>query len=436
MASLPALAFGLREGSLDARDFLTLLAERFEALEDQVKAFIPEPDRFERLGRDLAALDKEFPDPIRRPPLYAVPVGIKDIFRADGFPTRAGSRVPPELLAGPEATVVSRLRAAGALLLGKTVTTEFAYFAPGPTRNPAALDHTPGGSSSGSAAAVAAGLAPLAIGTQTIGSVNRPAAFCGVVGLKPSYGRIPMDGVIPLAPSLDHVGLFTGDLVGATFAATFLVDDWRMALANPIPGSKPTLGVPTEGAYLACASEAARAHLESVVARLEAQGFTVRRLAAFDDFAAIRQRHDTLVAAEAARVHARWYANHRRRYHIKTAELIERGQAVTDRALPKLRASRLALRSRLEAAMDAHGVDLWLTPAATGPAPEGLESTGDPVMNLPFTHAGMPTLSLPAGSDDEDLPLGIQLAGRFGDDERLLARSASLETALREVPAA
>ncbi len=141
-----------------------------------------------------------------RPPLFGIPIGIKDIFHVNGFSTHAGSRLPPKQLMGEEAKCVSDLKKAGALILGKTVTTEFAYFEPGPTMNPHNPNHTPGGSSSGSAAAVAAGLCPLALGSQTIGSIIRPASFCGVVGYKPSYDRISRDGVIPVSPSLDHIG--------------------------------------------------------------------------------------------------------------------------------------------------------------------------------------------------------------------------------------
>jgi len=231
-----------------------------------VRAFLPEEGRFERLRREEEALQVRWPnrtdpsdpsdpsDSKHRPPLFGVPVGVKDIFHVEGFPTGGGSRLPPEALRGPEAACVKTLKEAGALILGKTVSTEFAYFAPGPTRNPWNPEHTPGGSSSGSAAAVGAGLCSLALGTQTIGSILRPAAFCGVVGFKPSYERISRDGVIPLAPSLDHVGFFTPDVAGAERAAAVLCRDWRPAK----PGRKPRLGVP-EGPYLERASGEGRA---------------------------------------------------------------------------------------------------------------------------------------------------------------------------------
>ena len=167
-------------------------------------------------------------------------MGVKDIIRVDGFPTRAGSRLPPHLFAGPQAACVTALRRAGALVLGKTVTTEFAGFEPGPTANPHRPGHTPGGSSSGSAAAVAAGYCPLALGTQTIGSVIRPAAFCGIVGFKPSLGRIATAGLVDFSPAVDTVGIFTQDLAGMGSVAAVLCGEWR----RRTEADKPVLGVP------------------------------------------------------------------------------------------------------------------------------------------------------------------------------------------------
>ena len=226
--SLPVLANGLRSGEIDLLDYLAQLETHFEQREPDVLAFVPENGRFTRLQQEAQQLLAQYPDPAERPPLFGVPIGVKDIFHTAGFVTRAGSHLPPDLFQGEEAASVSQLRQAGALILGKAVTTEFAFFAPGPTRNPHNPAHTPGGSSSGSAAAVAAGLCPFAFGTQTIGSINRPAAYCGVVGFKPSYGRIPTTGVIPLSPSLDHVGFFTSDVAGAEWAASLLFADWQM----------------------------------------------------------------------------------------------------------------------------------------------------------------------------------------------------------------
>ena len=203
---LAATLAALRSGELDLRQRLDEVAAHFDEREARVLSLMPEPNRFERLHRDAEALLAQYREPASRPALFGALLGVKDVFRVDGFETRAGSRLPPSTFAGPEASSVTRLRHAGALLLGKTVSTEFAYFAPGPTRNPHDPERTPGGSSSGSAAAVGAGLCDATLGTQTIGSVTRPASFCGVVGFKPSFGRVPTDGIIPLAPGLDHVG--------------------------------------------------------------------------------------------------------------------------------------------------------------------------------------------------------------------------------------
>jgi len=427
-ASLPALAGALRSGQLAVARYLAMLEFRFERLEPWVRAFMPEPDRFSRLRDEAAALEARWPAPAERPPLFGVPVGVKDIMRVDGLPTTGGSQLPVEVLAGPESDCVTRLKQAGTLILGKTVSTEFAYFEPGPTRNPRDPAHTPGGSSSGSAAAVAAALCPLALGTQTIGSIIRPAAFCGVVGFKPSFGRISADGVIPLAPSLDHVGLFTSNVAGAALAASVMLGDWR-----PAPAAyRPVLGVP-DGPYLQHASAEALAHFETTLAQLERQGFTVVRVPTMLDFEQVRQRHNLIVAAEAAAVHADWFDRYRERYRPRTVDLIERGRAVSSSQLAEALAGREALRAELTGLMQAHTLDLWVAPAAPGPAPAGLGATGDPVMNLPWTHSGLPVLSLPAGAA-EGLPLGLQVAGRWRADEQLLAWGAALETALAQQP--
>lgn len=409
------------------------LLEKLEALfaerEPAVRAFLPEhpeDSRFERLRRERDELSRRWPDPENRPPLFGVPVGVKDIFRVDGFVTRAGSCLPPEVLQGPEAASVTALRKAGALILGKTVSTEFAYFAPGPTRNPWNPEHTPGGSSSGSAAAVGAGLCPLALGSQTIGSILRPAAFCGAVGFKPSYERISREGVIPLAPSFDHVGIFTPDVAGAERAAAVLCRDWRASS----PNGKPRLGVP-EGPYLERASEEGLAHFRDTCRRLAAAGYEIVPVPALTDFDDVMERHRRIFAAEAARVHRDWFPRFRDLYDRRTAELIERGQAIGDDQLARDLRTRDGLRTELTALMDRHGLGLWISLPAPGAAPRGLGSTGAPVMNVPWTQAGMPAISLPAGRNPAGLPMGLQVAARFGQDEELLAAARGLEEALQ-----
>jgi Asp-tRNA(Asn)/Glu-tRNA(Gln) amidotransferase A subunit family amidase len=416
---LAETAVRLRRGQQAVTAEFEARLDRLAAVEPEIEAFLPEDDRRERLASARARL----PDaPVaERPPLYGVPLGVKDIFHVDGLQTRAGSAVPPEALAGPQAAVVDRLRDAGAVVLGKTVTTEFAYFEPGPTRNPHDTRHTPGGSSSGSAAAVAAGEVPLALGTQTAGSTIRPAAFCGVVGFKPSFGRIPTDGVVPLAPSLDHVGLFTQDASGMRLAASVCCERW-----TAIPSrDEPVIAVP-EGPYLDQAEPAGRAGFERAVDALREAGYTVRWVDALGDIDRVNRQHTDLLEGDAAIVHHEWYETHGDRYHETTAELVERGRAVSVGDLTAARASRAALRERATDALSEADADCWLAPAAPGPAPEGLESTGDVVMNLPWTHAGMPVVSLPAGTAD-GLPLGVQVVAPYGADERLLEWAQALE---------
>lgn len=416
----------LRSGRIDLDGYLDELADRVSAVEPEIESLVPEDGRWDRLREDAAALAERYPDPADRPPLYGVPVGVKDIFHVDELPTRAGSALPPETLTGEQAASVSALRDAGALVFGKTVTTEFAHMSPGPTRNPHDTGRTPGGSSSGSAAAVAAGLCPFAFGTQTIGSVIRPAAFCGVVGYKPTFGRISTDGVIPLSTSVDHVGTFTQDTEGTALVASLLCDGWRPL---PPPSTTPTIGVP-DGPYLEQASDTGLKAFEGHLDRLVAAGYDVVRVDAMADIDAVNERHQRLVAADAAVAHEDWYRVHGDEYADETSELITEGMEATMETVAVGRRSRDELRADLTALMDRHGLDLWIAPPAPGPAPEGIDSTGDPVMNLPWTHAGLPTVTVPASETDEGLPLGVQFSGRFGADEDVIRWSHGIAEAL------
>ncbi|WP_344592924.1 amidase [Streptomyces violaceusniger] len=408
--------------------------DRIDAADGEIQAFVPERGRRERLGREARAADERWGDAPGRPPLYGVMVGVKDIVHVDGMPTCAGSDVPAEALAGAEASLVGRLREAGALVAGKTVTAEFAVTAPGPTRNPHHLGHTPGGSSSGSAAAVAAGMVPLAVGTQTIGSMIRPAAYCGVVGFKPTHGRISSDGVIPNAPTFDTVGLFAPDVASLAPAAAVLCDGWRPSGEGGEGGEteerrRPVLGVPL-GPYLDRADAEARNSFEERAERLEDAGFTVRRVPFPDDFERVVAEQRVINRYELARTHAAWFPRHGERYRAQTVEAIREGQRLSHDAYAAALRARAAFRERLVAAMDRDGIDLWITPAATGPAPYGLKSTGDSVMSLPWSYAGAPALALPAGRAANSLPLGVQCVARPGVDERLLGWAPDVESVL------
>jgi Asp-tRNA(Asn)/Glu-tRNA(Gln) amidotransferase A subunit family amidase len=417
----------LRSGALTLPEFLSRAEALFIEHEPSVLAFLPEEDRFKRLRREADELVLRYPDLIKRPLLFGALVGVKDIFHVEGFTTQAGSRLPSDLLQGEEAKSVTRLKEAGALILGKTVTTEFAYFSPGPTRNPHNPEHTPGGSSSGSAAAVAAGFCHLALGTQTIGSIIRPASFCGVVGLKPNYDRISREGVIPLSPSLDHIGFFVPDVESAIDGARVLYRDWD----EPVqPLKKPRLGIPT-GPYLQSASEESLAHFENVCKLLENAGYELQHIEMMSDFAEIRARHDVIMSAEAARFHADWFREYGDLYSAKFTQLIRRGQQITDDQLQNALSARDNFRADIRRTFLDHNLDVWICPSTVGAAPKGLESTGDPVMNLPWTQAGLPAINLPVGKNQDGLPLGLQMVGNWYKDESLLFWAKDLEKALK-----
>ncbi|MGW2249574.1 amidase [Kitasatospora sp. NPDC001660] len=434
--SLTREAAELRAGDPPLTEHVERLCARIERIDPLIRAFVPEPGRHDRLHAEARALARRHPDPDDRPPLYAVAVGIKDIIHVDGLPTHAGSALPPGVLAGPQAVVVDRLRAAGALVAGKTVTAEFAASAPGPTRNPHHPGHTPGGSSSGSAAAVAAGLVPLAVGTQTVGSVIRPAAYCGVVGFRPTYGRIPMAGVIPNAPTFDTLGVFASDVAGAALAASLLCDDWDGRVAESVRRSagvvrKPlVLGVPDRRYLERAGAEALRAY-DAQVERFEAAGMTVCRLDFGIEFEEIVRQLQTINRFELARSHADWFTRFGSLYRPETVASIRQGQGIAEEDREAALQAREHLRELVTGAMDACAVDLWLAPSAIGGAPKGLHSTGDAVMSLPWSYLGMPAVNLPAGRTADGLPLGLQLVGTAGRDEDLLAHAALLEPELK-----
>ena len=418
----------LRSGETALEAELERSLQRSAEVNPQIRAVLPDPRLRERLAAEAAALRERWPDPSDRPPLFGALALVKDIFNVDRMPTRAGSAVPPESFSGREADAVERLRRAGAIILGKTVTTEFAYFAPGATANPHNREHTPGGSSSGSAAAVAAGIGSVALGSQTVGSVIRPASFCGVVGYKPSFDRIPSGGMLYFSRSVDHVGFFTAAAADARLAASALLLGWRAG--EDQEAGRPRIGIP-RGPYLEQADGVMLELLDHAAARLSERGFDVQLAPTLGDIAEINQRHNRLTAYEFAVEHEQRYARYGAMFRHESATLYERGCKIDRAAAEQGRAGRIQLRQQLHERMDRAQIDLWLCPAAVGPAPRGLASTGDPAMNLPWTHAGMPVISLPHGEAD-GLPLGFQLVGRFGKDEALLGQAIQVETALAD----
>ncbi len=417
--NLSETAAGLRNGSIDLLIFIDALCDRINSIEPEILSLLPEENRRERLLKEAKQLLQKFPDKKNRPLFLGVPIGVKDIFIVDGFQTRCGSKLPADLFTGKEASCVRKFKEAGALILGKTITTEFAYFEPGPTKNPNNINHTPGGSSSGSAAAVAAGFTPFAFGTQTIGSVIRPAAFCGVIGFKPSFGRIPTDGVIPFSHSADHIGFFTQDIDGCILASSILCEHWNFSTLGGRSEKTVVIGVP-EGKYLEQASAEILSAFDKQIKFLEGKNIIIKRINVFENIEEINRIHRLMVAAEMTQIHKDWYAKYESLYGIHTKEIIENGMKVTTDELESARKGRFKLREELESLKHKSGIDLWVSPATLTLPPEGLKSTGSPLMNLPWTYAGIPAITIPFGKEKNDLPLGIQFCGSFNEDEKLL----------------
>ena len=413
--SLSEVISQLQNKELTPQILIDDLCDKLEKWDTRIKAFLPETNRRERLHQELKELYHNFPDPNERPILFGIPIGVKDIFHVDGFETKAGSLLPSEILQGKESVAVSKLKQAGALIMGKTVTTEFAYFYPGATCNPHNFEHTPGGSSSGSAAAVAAGFCPLTLGTQTIGSISRPASFCGIIGFKPSFGRISTDGVIPFSRSADHIGFFTQDLKGSNIVASILCDNWNTDLLEI--DRKPILGIP-EGKYLQQASLEIITAFYNTVKKLEIEGFTIKSIPALNNINEINEKHKLMNAAEFAKVHKIWFNNYKNKYHQASIDLIEKGRSIQIEVLNNAIKGRILFREELEQLQNVNEIDLWISPSAVTTAPQGIDSTGDPAMNLPWTYAGVPTISIPFGLSGK-LPFGIQFTGNFNEDETL-----------------
>jgi len=307
-------------------------------------------------------------------------------------------------------------------VLGKTVTTEFAYRDPAPTRNPWHHDHTPGGSSAGSAAAVAARMVPLALGSQTVGSILRPAAYCGVVGFKGTHGLVPVAGVIPLAWSLDHVGVLTRSVGDAARAMSVLAG----RDLEPAAVSAPRLALAPE--LLSRASREVAAQVEAAADAFARAGATVSKVelpASFGDLAAAGL---TVLEVEAAAYHEPWFVKHADQYGLEMRKLIEAGLGVSATAYVTANRARLAFRDDVTPLLAAH--DALLSPTAPAPAPEGLGSTGDGSLCSPWSNAGVPAITLPSGIASSGLPHAIQLVQAAGASTRLLGVAAWCERVL------
>ncbi|HZG79114.1 MAG TPA: amidase [Paenibacillus sp.] len=405
--------------------FLDLLDDGLAQIEPNLRAFVPEESREDRIRREAERLKREYACDAK-PPLFGIPVGVKDLIHVDGLPTQAGSRLPGSELEGNEGSLIVRLKELGAIVAGKTVTEEFAYAGPIPTRNPHDLDRTPGGSSAGSAAAVAAGMCPLSIGTQTMRSVIAPASFCGVVGFKPSFGRIPTDGVLLLAPSFDTIGLFAQDPEGMSYAASLLVPDWKPVDSDD---RKPVLGIPN-GIYMTLLFDETKRVFREQINRLSEAGYSIKTVdMPWDDDFLYGDVMLRFVQGEMARVHGARFERHRSLYGGAVADAILAGRKVEDAQLDEYRRGQAALRNDLSEVGRKEGVDVWVSPSQAGTAPPWGDRTGWSGMTSIWSYAGCPAVSIPAARLD-GMPLGFQCIGAFGGDEALLSAARRIASTL------
>ena len=413
----------IRAGTLSPSNLLAACLKRTDAVEPAVAAWV-------RLDRDAAARvavqrDIEAREGRFMGPLHGVPIALKDIFDAAGVPTTAGAPAWATRTPAVDAPSVAALRGAGAVPMGKLATTPFAYLDPSATRNPWNPEHTPGGSSSGPAAAVAARMVPLALGSQTVGSVLRPAAYCGVVGLKPTHGRISAAGVLELAGSLDHVGVFARAVEDCALALAVLAggdpapDDYVGAVVDP---AAPRLGVLVP--FLARATPEMGKHLEAVTRHLAAARALLEDVILPAAFASIHDVGATVLRAEAAAAHAPLFPAHAAEYPPRIKELIELGHAISAPVYLAAQAARRQVREAVGAIATRY--DAFLLPTIGAPAPRGLGSTGDPSFCSPWSFLGMPAITLPTGVEG-GLPLAIQLVAAPWSEARLLAAAAWCE---------
>ena len=387
---------------------------RIEAREAELRAWA-------FLDPELAVADARDRDGASEPhgPLHGVPVGVKDIVDTARMPTAYGSPIYSGHRPRTDAACVRRLEEAGAVVLGKTHTTEFAFFHPGPTRNPHDPGRTPGGSSSGSAVAVAEGMVPLALGTQTAGSIVRPAAFCGVHGFKPTFGVLDLAGVKPFAPSLDTLGGFARHAGDLALLVGALGGEGAIALA----GGPPRIAAVRTPEWPA-AQEASRDALAEAARRAEMAGAAVEELELPEPFELAADAQRTIMAAEGARALAREYDDHRDRLSERLRETLESGRATTPEAMAAAHRTTEACRARLPELFAAR--DVLLAPSAPGEAPEGLDSTGDPIFCRTWTLLGCPVANVPGLHGPSGLPVGVQLVGPPGSDAAVLATAAWL----------
>ncbi len=436
--SLSAAADLIRRRELSPGDYATALLARIDAGEPALQAWVT----LDREGALAAAAEREQELARGAAPgiLHGVPIALKDIFYTAGLKTTACSRIYADFVPDYDATCVARLKAAGAVILGKAVTTEFATSDPSPTRNPWNREHTPGGSSSGSAVAVAAGMCPGALGSQTGGSTCRPAAYNGIVGLKPTYGRISRYGVVPVSWSLDTVGILTRRVADAALLLQAMAgyDAKDPGSANqPVPDYSaemarwdrpPRIGLLNKGYFFDRATDEVRRHTEAAAQELARAGAVIAEMELPASFATTADCQRIVMNVECAAFHEQWFRYRAEEYGPRLRANIEMGMLIP--AVTYLQAQRLRRQFRQDLTALAESADALLTPSTPAPAPRDLTTTGDAAFQAPWTSAGLPTITIPSGLAGDGLPLGIQLAGPPWAEGRLLAVAGWCEAAL------
>lgn len=402
-------ATAIVQGAITSEALVTACLERIAEREDVVGAWM-------YLDPEQALAQARTCD--RGPaqgPLHGVPIGIKDIIDTCDMPTGHGSPIYAGHQPASDAACVALLRAAGAVILGKTVTTEFAMFTPGKTANPHNPAHTPGGSSSGSAAAVADGMVPLALGSQTAGSIIRPASFCGVVGYKPTHGQFSVAGIKALSQTLDTLGGFARHVQDLALLRTALVGG---PAGLPELERSPRVGLCRTPQWPQ-ATAATREALEAAGQQLAAAGAEVQKLTLPADFDTLVAAQETIQVFEGARCCAYELTRHRGQLSKKLLELLDPAEHIAYATYAEAIALAETCRHRLEDIFTHH--DVLLVPSAPGEAPEGLDATGNPLFNRIWTLLHTPAVTLPGYTGPTGLPVGVQLIGPIGMDDRLLA---------------
>jgi aspartyl-tRNA(Asn)/glutamyl-tRNA(Gln) amidotransferase subunit A len=417
----------IRTRELSPLELVESCLKQIDRLEPKIKAWVT-IDREGALGQ-AKLLAEDARSGTFRGVLHGIPIGIKDIFYTVGVRTTGGHSAMAEFVPSHDSAVVERLKQAGAVIIGKTTTTEFALMAPTPTRNPWNLAHTPGGSSSGSGAAVAARMCPAAIGSQTGGSTIRPAAYCGVVGFKPTYGRISAFGMIPLAYSTDHPGILArevGDLpLMLNVLAGYDPRDHTSAMApvpdfvteSQTPVDEPLIALMT-GDFLQKAADEIRTNLNAVADRLSQAGARINRISPPASFEELGRAFWTILTTEAAAYHQEALIARAGSFEPKTLEFLRKGSETS--AVKYLQSLEVQRRFRRDATAILRRYDGILVPSTNFTAPADLETTGDPVFNNPWSMSGNPVVGLPSGLSGSGLPMGVQLVGAAFAEGRLL----------------